>query len=111
MQDMQDTMSKLVPLFPAAELEEGHMRQANLPDGHALAVYRVDDRFYATDDRCTHGEVSLTEEGTLDGCIVECSFHFGSFNVTTGEPVAMPCEVALKIYRVQVENGVVHVEI
>lgn len=104
-------MTELIPLFPAAELDEGHMRQAELPDGRAIAIYRVGDRFYATDDRCTHGEVSLTEEGVLDGCIVECSFHFGSFDVTTGAPVAMPCEVALKIYPVRVENGVVHVEI
>ena len=108
---IERTMTELIPLFPAAELDEGHMRQAHLPDGHAIAIYRVGDQFYATDDRCTHGEVSLTEEGTLDGCIVECSFHFGSFDVTTGAPVAMPCEVALKIYPARVENGVVHVEI
>ena len=104
-------MTELIPLFPAAELDEGHMRQAHLPDGHALAIYRVGDQFYATDDRCTHGEVSLTEEGVLNGCIVECSFHFGSFDVTTGAAVAMPCEVALKIYPAHVQNGVVHVEI
>lgn len=111
MVDMQDTMTELVPLFPADELQSGQMRQAHLPNGHALAIYRVGDQFYATDDKCTHGEVSLTEEGSFDGCIVECSFHFGSFNVKTGEPVAMPCEVALKIYPARVEGGVVHVEI
>ena len=104
-------MTELVPLFPANELDEGHMRQAHLPDGHVIAVYRVGDQFYATDDRCTHGEVSLTEEGSLTGCIVECSFHFGSFDVTTGAPVAMPCEVALKTYAVQVRDGLVHVEL
>ena len=87
------------------------MRQAHLRDGHAIAIYRVGDQFYATDDRCTHGEVSLTEEGSLSGCIVECSFHFGSFNVTTGAPVAMPCEVALKTYPVQIRDGFVHVEV
>jgi p-cumate 2,3-dioxygenase ferredoxin subunit len=53
----------------------------------------------------------LSEEGILNGCIVECSFHFGSFDVTTGAAVAMPCEVALKIYRVRIEGGLVHVEI
>lgn len=108
---MQETMTELVPLFPANELDEGHMRQAHLPDGHVIAVYRVGDQFYATDDRCTHGEVSLTEEGSLTGRIVECSFHFGSFDVTTGAPVAMPCEVALKTYSVQVRDGLVHVEL
>jgi p-cumate 2,3-dioxygenase ferredoxin subunit len=100
-----------IPLFPADELEDGDMRQAVLPSGHPIAVYKVAGQFYATDDRCTHGEVSLTEEGALNGCVVECSFHFGSFDITTGAPVAMPCEVPLKTYATQVEDGVVNVEI
>lgn len=103
-------MASSIGLFPAAELEDGQMRQAQLPDGSVVAVYNVAGRFYATADKCTHGEVSLTEEGTLDGCIIECSFHFGSFDVRTGEPVAMPCEKALKTYAVRVEDGVVHVD-
>jgi p-cumate 2,3-dioxygenase ferredoxin subunit len=111
MSGMSDTMTKAVALFPADELQDGEMRQARLPDGHAIAVYRVGEQFYATDDKCTHGEVSLTEEGTLSGCIVECSFHFGSFDVTTGAAMAMPCEVALKTYSVRVEGGIVYVEV
>ena len=108
---MSDTMTETVALFPADELQDGEMRQVLLPDGRAIAVYRVGGQFYATDDRCTHGEASLTEEGTLNGCIVECGFHFGSFDVTTGAPVAMPCEVALKIYPVRINDGIVHVEV
>jgi p-cumate 2,3-dioxygenase ferredoxin subunit len=108
---MSETMTNTVALFSADELQNGEMRQARLPDGHAIAVYRVGDQFYATDDKCTHGEVSLTEEGSLSGCIVECSFHFGCFDVTTGAPTAMPCEVALKTYLVRVVDDVIHVEV
>lgn len=108
---MSATMTKTIALFRIDELEDGEMRQAHLPDGHPIAIYRVGEQFYATDDKCTHGEASLTEEGMLAGHIVECSFHFGSFDVTTGRPVAMPCEVALKTYPVRVEDGVVHVEV
>lgn len=104
------TETMTVTLFSADELTDGEMRQAHLPNGCVIAIYRVDGRFYATDDKCTHGEVSLTEEGSLSGCIVECSFHFGSFDVTTGAPIAMPCEVALKTYPVRVVDGMVHVE-
>ena len=100
----------LFPLFAAAELEQGEMRQAHLPDGSDLAVYHVEGEFYATADRCTHGESSLTEEGSLNGCVVECSFHFGTFDVTTGAPLAMPCESPLKTYVVHIENGIIHVE-
>lgn len=111
MAGMTETRTRTVALFVVDELQDGEMRQARLPDGNPIAVYRVGEQFYATDDKCTHGEVSLTEEGTLSGCIIECSFHFGSFDVTTGAPVAMPCEAPLKTYPVRVQDGVIHVEI
>lgn len=103
-------MTETIPLFPVSELEDGDMRQVVLADGRALAVYRVDGQFYATDDHCTHGEVSLTEEGTLRGCTIECSWHFGTFDVTTGAATGMPCEVALKTYPVHIEGDIVHVD-
>jgi len=110
-QESQMKTTELVALVPAAEIEDGGMRQAHLPDGRTLALYNVAGRFYATDDHCTHGEVSLSEEGSLNGAIVECSWHFGTFDVTTGEALSMPCETPLKTYAVHVENGIIHVEI
>lgn len=104
-------MTKTLALFPLAELDVGDMRQAHLPDGRAIALYNVDGKIYATDDHCTHGEVSLSEEGSLNGKVVECSWHFGTFDVTTGAALGMPCEVALKTYQVLIEDGVIHVEI
>lgn len=73
-------------------------------DDLELAVYNVDGEFYVTDDRCTHGPGSLSE-GYLDGCIIECDFHNGAFDIRTGEVVAPPCMVPLKTYEVVVEDG------
>lgn len=102
-------MSGLVKLVPLAEIPAGEIRQATLPDGVQIALYNVDGQVYATADRCTHGEVSLSEEGCLMGKTVECSWHFGTFDVTTGEATGMPCAIALKTYPVEVIEGVVHV--
>jgi len=46
-----------------------------------------------------------------NGAIVECSWHFGTFDVTTGAALSMPCETPLKTYPVHVEDGIIHVEI
>lgn len=73
-------------------------------DDLELAVYNVDGEFYVTDDRCTHGPGSLSE-GYLDGCVIECDFHNGAFDIRTGEVVAPPCMVPIKTYKVVVENG------
>lgn len=73
-------------------------------DDLELAVYNVDGEFYVTDDRCTHGPGSLSE-GYLDGCVIECDFHNGAFDIRTGEVVAPPCMVPLKTYEVVIENN------
>ena len=104
-----DTSSK-IRLCDVAAMEPGEMRQAPLPDGRKLAVYNVDGRFYVTDDICTHGHASLTEEGTLDGIIVECGWHFGAFDVTTGEAKALPCTQSLRTYAAYLIEGAVWID-
>jgi p-cumate 2,3-dioxygenase ferredoxin subunit len=92
------------------EFPPGEVRQATLPDGTNIAVYNVDGAIYATADLCTHGEASLSEEGILTGKIVECPWHFGTFDVTNGQPTGMPCTGALKTYRVKLSEEDVYVE-
>ena len=104
-------MSETVVLCGVDEVAEGEIKQASLPDGSHVALYRVGDAIYATADTCTHGEASLSEEGILTGKIVECTFHFGTFNVTTGEPTGMPCEIPLKTYPVRVIDEQVCIEV
>jgi p-cumate 2,3-dioxygenase ferredoxin subunit len=104
-------MSETVMLCRVDEVAEGEIKQASLPDGSHVALYRVGDAIYATADTCTHGEASLSEEGILTGKIVECTFHFGTFDVTTGEPTGMPCEIPLKIYPVKVIDEQVCIEV
>ena len=103
-------MTVSVILCPVTDIAEGEMVKAELPDGTPIALYNIDGKIYATDDKCTHGEVSLSEEGTLIGTTVECSWHFGSFDVTTGKATAMPCERDLRTYPVSIIDGVVHVD-
>jgi biphenyl 2,3-dioxygenase ferredoxin component len=79
-------------------------------DDLILAVFNVDGEFFVTDDACTHGPGSLSE-GYVEGDVVECNFHNGQFNIKTGEVVAPPCMVPVKIYRTVVEDGKVFVEV
>ncbi|MDD2795736.1 non-heme iron oxygenase ferredoxin subunit [Acidocella sp.] len=96
--------------FKSSALGPGEMRKLVLPDGRAIAIYNVEGQFYATDDLCTHGGASLTEEGVLSGRIIECSWHFGSFNVTTGEVVTTPCSRDLRTYPISEAGGMLYIE-
>lgn len=76
----------------------GEALRVDLPGRPPLAVFNHDGNFYVTDDTCTHGEASLSD-GEIDGCEVECPFHAGAFDFTTGEPCGAPCTIALKVYQ------------
>jgi nitrite reductase/ring-hydroxylating ferredoxin subunit len=95
---------------PVAEVPEGCAKKIALPGRAPIAVYQIEGVFYATDDTCTHGEASLCD-GWLDGPIVECPFHAGTFDVRTGDALAYPAQIALKTYPVRVEGSFIVVQI
>jgi p-cumate 2,3-dioxygenase ferredoxin subunit len=97
--------SNFISLSSLDALADGGIGMGYLPDGRRLAVYLVADNVYATDDRCTHGNSSLTEDGCLEGHIVECGMHLGTFDVRTGEAVGPPCTKALRTYPVEIRDG------
>lgn len=105
-----NTTTKEVLVGAIGDFPEGEIRPATMPDGTTLAIYNVDGALYATADRCTHGEASLSEEGILTGKIVECPWHFGTFDVTDGKPTGMPCTVPLRTFAVKVIENSVYVE-
>ena len=104
--------SSLVRVCAIDDVDVGDMLLVEL-DGHPpFAVYRVDDEeFYCTQDLCTHGEASLSEDGDLEGYIVECSWHDGKFDIRTGAPCALPCTEPLKVFAVSLDSGDVFIDI
>jgi nitrite reductase/ring-hydroxylating ferredoxin subunit len=68
-----------------------------------LALYNLGGSFYATEDRCSHGEASLSG-GFIEGQAIVCPLHFGSFDIRTGEPVDPPCSREIETFAVVV-NG------
>jgi nitrite reductase/ring-hydroxylating ferredoxin subunit len=75
-----------------------------------LAVYSIGGTFYVTDDECTHASASLAD-GILDGDVIECSLHFGAFNIRTGAVEAPPCSIALRTYKVVLQGDDICVDL
>jgi ethylbenzene dioxygenase ferredoxin component len=78
--------------------------------GATLAIYNLDGSFYATDDECTHAAASLAD-GMIDGDVIECCMHMGSFHIPTGRVVEPPCEVPLRTYQVVLKDDGVFVDL
>jgi 3-phenylpropionate/trans-cinnamate dioxygenase ferredoxin component len=76
----------------------------------AIAVYRAEGAFYATQDLCTHEHAYLSD-GVLIDCVVECPFHQGRFDVRTGKALGAPVFVPVKTYPVKVVDGRIYVHV
>src|SRR5215813_10895853 len=98
-----------VPVCAAADLPPGTVRSFEVGD-ELVAVYNIDGAFYATEARCTHATADLAD-GILEGDVIECTLHFGAFNVRTGKAVQSPCFVDLKTFRTAVKDGQVFVDL
>jgi len=101
-------MAALLQLCPTDQVPEGGALKVERDD-LILAVFNLGNRYFVTDDACTHGPGSLSE-GDIDGEIVECNFHNGAFNIVTGAVEAPPCMVPLRTYKVSVADGHVCIE-
>ncbi|HVE90900.1 MAG TPA: non-heme iron oxygenase ferredoxin subunit [Actinomycetota bacterium] len=72
-------------------------------EGTPVAVVRVRDEVFAVSDVCTHEDTSLAE-GFVEGYALECPLHGASFDVRTGEVLALPATRNLPTYPVRVEG-------
>jgi nitrite reductase/ring-hydroxylating ferredoxin subunit len=91
------------PVAKTSEIAEGEMKPVAL-GAKTIALYNLGDgRFHATEAYCTHGHALLTE-GYIEGAMVECPMHGGTFEIATGKPVGPPCTVPLATYPVRVEG-------
>ena len=93
---------------------------ADLPAGEALkldttpaiALFRVSgDTFYAINDRCSHGNASMSEGYLEDDATVECPLHAASFCLKTGKPMCLPATDPIATYAVSIDGSDVYIEI
>jgi p-cumate 2,3-dioxygenase ferredoxin subunit len=99
-------MSAQIEICKVDDVPEGQVRQFTV-DGieAAVAIARVEGRFYAFEDTCTHGQASLAEEGELMGLTIECGWHAGQFDIRTGEAIAAPCTIDLRTFETVLLDG------
>jgi nitrite reductase/ring-hydroxylating ferredoxin subunit len=86
-----------VELCRTQDVPEGEAVRVDVDGGPSIAVYNLAGRFYATADRCTHGDASLSD-GFVDEDVVECPLHGGAFDIRTGAPTSLPCVTAVVTY-------------
>jgi anthranilate 1,2-dioxygenase ferredoxin subunit len=93
----------------ANAVEEGQVaafQAGKLP----IALFRVEGRFYALHDLCSHGAARLSD-GFVEGVCVECPLHQGLVEIATGLPKSAPITDPVRSLAVRVVDGRVEVEV
>ena len=72
-------------------------------DERLIVLFRVDGKFYALDDVCTHDGGPLSE-GALDpkACTIACPRHGAKFDIRNGAALTMPATQATEAHEVKV---------
>jgi len=88
----------LVKVAAASEIGDGEMK---IVCNGEVVVANVGCRFYAFGNICPHAEGPLGE-GFLDGLTVECPWHNGQWDISTGKGLTAFATADIRVFEVRV---------
>lgn len=74
-----------------------------------IAIYKLDDGIYATDNICSH-EFSELSQGMIVDHDVYCPKHGSRFDIKTGAVKDYPATRPIRTFETKIENGIVFVK-
>jgi len=78
--------------------------------GHELLVVNLSGKIFCLDGRCKHAGAPLAE-GTLEGDILTCPWHYSQFNIKDGSVLRGPAYKPLKTYLVKEKESIIYVDL
>jgi 3-phenylpropionate/trans-cinnamate dioxygenase ferredoxin component len=100
----------LIKACKTDQLKPGEALRLNLTP--PIALYRLNEGYFATEDTCSHAQASLAAgDIDLEECTVECPYHASLFDIRTGQVLSLPAIKPVKTYLVKVVDDEVLVEV
>ena len=104
---MNRTAARYVRVGKASDVPVGRAEVFDVED-RKIAVFRLEDAFYAIEDICTHDGGPLAE-GEIEDDQVICPRHGARFNIKTGAALTMPAVTPVESYPVRVEGNELYI--
>lgn len=94
---------------PLDELGPGETKTVYL-EGKMVGLFNINGELFAINNRCTHARGPLSEgDVNVDECSVVCPWHYGKFDLRSGEAIDGLVNKPVETYQVEVRDGMVHV--
>jgi nitrite reductase/ring-hydroxylating ferredoxin subunit len=95
-------------LCATSKLSEGEPLGFKVGD-QRVALYKVGDEIFATDDVCSHA-FALLSGGFLEGHVVECPLHGAMFDVRDGS-CRSGAYKDIRVFKVEIRDSEIHVQL
>ena len=101
-------MSEWINVFNENALMNGENSVIDV-DGTEVAVFKIEDEFYAIEDVCSHDGTEIAS-GELDGDEIICPRHGARFCVKTGAVKSAPAYEDIHSYPIRILEGMVQIK-
>jgi len=101
-------MTEWVRVANVEDFPPGTVRTVEI-EGTAIAVFNLNDHYYAIEDVCSH-EAETLSDGEVEGEEVICPRHGAHFSILTGAALSPPAYEPVTTFPVQIEGGMVKVK-
>ena len=98
-----------VKVCKTGDVPDNSMKSFDI-QGEPVLLAKVNGEFYCIADTCSHAMAYLSEGELLDECRVQCPDHGATFDLKTGEALALPAVSGVQTYKVTVEGEEVTIE-
>ena len=102
-------MPEYVKVATTDEVEPGQGKLVEV-QGKSIALFNVEEKYFAIDDTCTHKGGPLSE-GIVVGDEVTCPWHGAKFKVTSGDVCRSPAAKGVNGYNVRINDSDIELEI
>ncbi len=100
-------MSDWIAVIDQNALDDGENIVIDV-DGTDVAVFKLDGKFYAIEDVCSHDGAEIAS-GRLEGDEIICPRHGARFCIKTGAVKSPPAYEDIECFATRINNGVVEV--
>ncbi len=88
---------------------QGHRMVVDTDAGN-IAIFHLDQGFYAIEDRCSHDNGELAS-GKCDGDEIICPRHGARFCLRNGKALTPPAYEDIQTYPVRIHHGMIQIDI
>lgn len=97
-----------VLVCPLDNLAPGKSLKLRIGETEVALVRDTTGAVHAIGDRCSHGDISLSE-GFVEGCEIECWAHGAKFDLASGWPLTLPAYEPVPVFETEIRDGDIYV--